>query len=38
VITLARRNARLKKELEDIRNLVSAARPDARINTEDRVR
>jgi CcmD family protein len=38
VITLARRNARLKKELDDIRNLVSSARPDARINTEDRVR
>jgi CcmD family protein len=38
VITLARRNARLKKELDDIRNLVSAARPDARINTENRVR
>jgi CcmD family protein len=38
VITLARRNARLKRELEDVRNLVSAARPDSSIRFEDRVR
>jgi len=38
VITLASRNARLKKELDDVRNLVTAARPDATIKIEDRAR
>jgi CcmD family protein len=38
VISLARRSARLKRELDDIRNLVTSARSDTTIRIEDRAR
>ncbi len=40
VFSLARRNARLKKELDDIKNLVATAQSDAGsgLRIEDRVR
>ncbi len=38
VISLARRNARLKKELEDVKNLVGSAQPDRSPRLEDRLR
>ena len=39
VISVARRNARLKKELEDIKNLVaSASQPQEKTRLGDRVR
>ncbi len=38
VISLARRGARLKKELEDVKNLVSSASSNGSVRFEDRVR
>ena len=38
VVSLARRNARLKKELENVRNLVSSSQSDSAFPLEDRVR
>ena len=38
VITLARRGARLKKELEDVTHLVSSAESGTSSRLEDRVR
>ena len=38
VVSLARRGARLKKELEDVKELVSANQPGQRSSLEDRVR
>ncbi len=38
VISLARRNARLKKELEDVKNLVASAQNESTLRIEDRVR
>ncbi len=38
VITLARRGARLKKELEDVKQLVNSAQADQPARIEDRVR
>jgi CcmD family protein len=38
VIGLVRRNARLKKELEDIRNLVSSAQGNEALRLQDKVR
>ncbi len=38
VISLARRGARLKKELEDVRQLVSSAQSGEAARLEDRVR
>ncbi|HEX4169488.1 MAG TPA: CcmD family protein [Bryobacteraceae bacterium] len=38
VFSLARRNARLKKELDDIRNLVASAQSDKGLHLEDRIR
>ncbi len=38
VISLARRNARLKKELEDVKNLVASAQAERSPRLQDRVR
>lgn len=38
VVSLARRGARLKKELEDVKQLVAASGTDAAGRLEDRVR
>jgi CcmD family protein len=38
VITLARRNARLKKELEDVKNLVAATQSEGTVHRENRIR
>ena len=38
VFSLARRNARLKQELDDIRNLVASAQSDQNLRLEDRIR
>lgn len=38
VISLARRNARLQKELEDVKNLVASAQADRSPRLEDRIR
>ena len=38
VVSLARRNSRLKKELENVKNLVSASQSDSPVSIEDRVR
>ncbi len=38
VVSLARRNSRLKKELENVKNLVSSSQPDSALPIEDRVR
>jgi CcmD family protein len=38
VITLARRNARLKKELEDVKNLVASAQSEGTVHQENRIR
>ncbi|MBV8864355.1 MAG: CcmD family protein [Acidobacteriaceae bacterium] len=38
VISLARRNARLKKELENVRNLVASGQTEGSPRFEDRVR
>ena len=38
VISLARRNARLKKELEDVKNLISSTQPEQSPRLENRVR
>jgi CcmD family protein len=38
IITLARRNARLKKELDDVKNLVASAQIEGTAHQEDRVR
>ena len=38
VVSLARRNSRLKKELENVKNLVSSSQSDAAFPIEDRVR
>lgn len=38
VISLARRNTRLKKELEDVKNLVASAQSEGSPRLEDRVR
>ncbi len=38
VISLARRNARLKKELEDVKNLIASGQPERSPPLEDRVR
>ena len=38
VISLARRNARLKKELEDVKNLVASAQAEGSPRLEDRIR
>lgn len=38
VITLARRNARLKKELEDVKNLVASSQSEGTVHQENRIR
>lgn len=38
VISLARRNARLAKELEDVKNLVASSQSENPVRLEDRVR
>jgi CcmD family protein len=38
VITLARRNGRLKKELEDVKNLVASAQNEGTVHHENRIR
>lgn len=38
VITLARRNARLKKELEDVKNLVASTQSEGTVHQENRIR
>ncbi len=38
VISLARRSARLKKELEDVKSLVASTQSEASLRVEDRVR
>ncbi len=38
VISLARRNARLKKELDDVKNLVASVQTDETLRMQDRVR
>lgn len=38
VLSLVRRNARLKKELEDIRNLVSSNQSSDALRLQDRIR
>jgi CcmD family protein len=38
VISLARRNARLKKELEDVKNLVASTQGEGTLHQENRVR
>ncbi len=38
VISLARRNTRLKKELEDVKSLVASAQAEGSPRLEDRVR
>lgn len=38
VLSLVRRNARLKKELEDIRNLVSSNQGSDALRLQDRIR
>lgn len=38
VVSLARRGARLKKELEDVKQLVAASNTDIPARLEDRVR
>ena len=38
VISLARRNARLKKELEDVKNLVASTQAESSPRLDDRVR
>ena len=38
VISLARRGARLKKELEDVKQLVSSVQTNPQSRTEERVR
>lgn len=38
VVSLARRGARLKKELEDVKQLVAASGTDTPARFEDRVR
>jgi CcmD family protein len=38
VVSLARRNARLKKELEDVKNLVGSAQGEGSPRLEDRIR
>ncbi len=38
VISLARRNARLAKELEDVKNLVASSQSESAVRLEDRVR
>lgn len=38
VISLARRNARLAKELEDVKNLVASLQSESAVRLEDRVR
>ncbi len=37
IVGLARRNARLKKELEDVKQLVSAAQSRPTVREQDRV-
>ena len=38
VISLARRNARLAKELDDVKNLVASSQSESAVRLEDRVR
>jgi CcmD family protein len=38
VISLARRNARLKKELDDVKNLVASTQIEGTLHQEDRIR
>jgi CcmD family protein len=38
VVSLARRGARLKKELEDVKQLISSSQPASGERLEDRVR
>ncbi len=38
VISLARRNARLKKELDDVKNLVASTQVEGTTHQQDRVR
>ncbi len=38
VISLARRNARLRKELEDVKTLVASVQSDTAARLEDRIR
>ncbi len=38
VVSLARRGARLKRELEDVKQLVNSAQPNHQSRLEDRVR
>jgi CcmD family protein len=38
VVTLARRNARLKKELEDVKNLVASTQSEGTVHQENRIR
>ena len=38
VVSLARRSARLKKELEDVKNLIGASGAESSPRLEDRVR
>ncbi len=38
VVSLARRNARLKKELDDVKNLVASTQSEGTVRQENRVR
>jgi CcmD family protein len=38
VISLARRSARLKKELDNVKNLVASSQSEGTLRLEDRVR
>ena len=38
VISLARRNVRLKKELDDVKNLVASTQGEGTLHQENRVR
>ena len=38
VISLARRNSRLKRELDDVKNLVASTQSEGTVRQEDRVR
>ena len=38
IISLARRNARLAKELDDVKNLVASSQSESAVRLEDRVR
>ena len=38
VITLARRNARLKREIEDVKNLVASTQSEGTVPQENRIR